>query len=107
LELLLLLSQFDLSLVELFFLLFQLFSGLLLSQLALSEEPLLLLGLELSGFLVLSVTRLLAFFESYSFSSLNLLLKLKSIGLLEHPHLFVLGGVADSPSLLHSADFPL
>jgi len=53
------------------------------------------------------MTRLLTIFESDSLSSFNLLLKLKGIGLLEHPHLFVLSGVADSPSLLHAGNFSL
>ena len=107
LDLFLLLGKFDLSFMDLIFLLLKLFGGLGLRELTLGKKLLLLLSLKLGSFLVFCVTRIFTFLECNPFDSLNLLLKVKSISLLDHPNFFILGRVADSPSLLHSADFPL
>jgi hypothetical protein len=106
-NLFLLLGKFDLSFMDLIFFLLKLFGGLSLGELTLGKKLLLLLSLHLGSFLVFSVSRIFSFLECNPFDSLNLLLKVKRISLLDHPDFFILSGVADSPSLLHSADFPL
>jgi hypothetical protein len=93
--------------MNIFLLLLKLLGSLSLRLLALGKKLLLLFSLNLSSFLVFGMAGLFSFFETYSLGSLNLLLKVCRISFLNHSELLFLGGVADTPSLSHTANFSL